>query len=96
MVESKLHIAGTIPLDPLTMKNSNADIVNLTLTHLSQIAKEFDMEIEDRDTSILYVTDERYNLDDDNVAKVRVTQLPRKVPIEIEFHLNCAKRVVER
>jgi enamine deaminase RidA (YjgF/YER057c/UK114 family) len=92
-IESKLHIAGTIPLIPDKMVPARSDAASLMLRHTGQIAREFDMDIENCDMAVFYTTEEGREVPESvSAAKVVVSGLPMKVPVEIELHLNSARR----
>ena len=84
-------MAGGGPFDPITM-SEHPESIDYTFRNLSAVAGEFDMPLDDRDTSILYLSGEKYFIEHDNTATVYASCLPRNLPVEIELHLNSANR----
>ena len=84
-------MAGSVPFDPATM-TEHPESVEQTLRNLTAIAEEFDTPLDDRDTSILYLSRKAQTIEHDNTATVYATCLPKNLPVEIEMHLNTAKR----
>ena len=86
-------MAGVVPLDPSTL-TAHPESVEQTMRNLTAVAGEFDTPLDDRDTSILYLSTESHTIEHDNTATVYATDLPKSLPVEIELHLNTAKRQI--
>lgn len=83
-----LHLAGSIPLKPLTMTLAENSLEQ-TLSNCASVAKISEFEITRPDVCFVYYTTEKIPVSEEyNPYYVQVSTLPRNSPIEIEMHLQ--------